>query len=53
MEQSQQQDLQVCYMRLAAEIGQYTADGANMLIENNWLEEPPETVDHRELSFLQ
>jgi ribosomal protein S8E len=50
---SMRKDLQACYMRLAAEVGQYTADGANILIENNWLEEPPEAVDHRELSFLQ
>lgn len=42
-------DLQTTYVRLAAEIGQYAADGANLMIENAWMEEPPKVLDHREL----
>lgn len=40
-------DLQVDYVRLAAETGQYATDGANLLIDNTWLEEPPKAVDHQ------
>ncbi len=45
------QDLLIDYVRLAAEIGQYTADGAALLIDNNWMEEPPKTVDHQKLGL--
>jgi len=48
---SMRKDLQASYMRLVAEIGQYAADGANLLIDKNWMEEPPEAVDHRELGL--
>ena len=50
---SMRKDLQASYMRLALEIGQYVAAGANLLIENNWMEEPPQAVDHRELVYRQ
>jgi hypothetical protein len=46
-------DLIANYGRLAAEIGQYLSDGANIMIDNNWMEEPPKVVDHGELSFPQ
>lgn len=49
MSESMRKDLLIDYVRLAAEIGQYTADGAALLIDNNWMEEPPKTVDHQEL----
>ena len=45
-------DLQASYTRLVAEIAQYAADGGNLLIENNWMEEPPDAVDHRELGLV-
>ena len=36
---------------LCGEIGGYAVDGANLLIKNYWLEEPPKAVDHRELGL--
>jgi len=51
MSVSMRKDLQGSYMRLATEIGQYAADGAKLLIDKNWMEEPPEAVDHRELGL--
>ncbi|WP_170007976.1 DUF3231 family protein [Bacillus fonticola] len=39
-------DLLVDYTRLIAEIGKYAEDGANLLIENGWMEEPPRMIDH-------
>jgi hypothetical protein len=46
-------DLFADYGRLAAEIGQYLSDGANIMIDNHWMEEPPKAVDHGEIGFLQ
>lgn len=45
-------DLQATYLRLAAEIGQYAADGAKLLIDNKWMEEAPKVIGHRELQSL-
>lgn len=43
-------DLTTHYARLAAEIGKYVEDGATLMIENGWLEEPPRMVDHDKLA---
>lgn len=43
-------DIAAHYTRLSAEIGLYSEDGANMMIENEWLEEPPRMVDRDELT---
>jgi hypothetical protein len=53
MSESLRKDLLTNYVRLMAEIGQYLEDGSTLLLDNNWMEEPPKVVDHRELSFLQ
>jgi len=39
-------DLQADFLRLAAEVAKYGADGINMMIENNWMEQPPQAVTH-------
>ncbi|WP_160141743.1 DUF3231 family protein [Salicibibacter halophilus] len=38
-------DLAGMYTRLSAEIAAYAEDGAEILIENEWLEEPPRAAD--------
>lgn len=43
-------DLATHYARLSAEIGLYSEDGANIMIDNEWLEEPPRMVDRAELA---
>ncbi|QKY69368.1 DUF3231 family protein [Lentibacillus sp. CBA3610] len=43
-------DLAVLYSRLALEIGKYSEDGANIMIDNGWLEEPPRLIDHDQLA---
>ncbi|WP_246031675.1 DUF3231 family protein [Salibacterium salarium] len=43
-------DLAVHYTRLSAEIALYSEDGANIMIDNEWLEEPPRMVDRDELA---
>ncbi|MDU1848258.1 MAG: DUF3231 family protein [Niallia nealsonii] len=40
---SQRSDLLLNYERLSMEIGQYAKDGADLMIENKWLEQPPPT----------
>ncbi|NYE07531.1 hypothetical protein F4694_004342 [Bacillus niacini] len=37
------------YTRLVAEILQYAHDGAQLMIENRWLEQPPQNVDRDSL----
>jgi hypothetical protein len=49
MSTSARRDVATHYARLTAEIGLYSEDGANLLIKNGWLEEPPRMVDRDEL----
>jgi len=47
---SQRRDLALKYALLMADIGRYAEDGAELLIENGWLEQPPLAEDRRKLS---
>ncbi|HEX6922184.1 MAG TPA: DUF3231 family protein [Bacillales bacterium] len=42
-------DISADYARLTAEIGKYSMRGAKLMIENSWLEEPPQAADRYEL----
>jgi hypothetical protein len=53
MSECLRKDLLADYGRLTIEIGQYLNDGANIMIENNWMEEPPQIANHLELNLLQ
>lgn len=53
MSTSQRIDLTIDYARLMAEVGLYAKDGANLLIRNKWLEEPPQAINRRELAMSQ
>ncbi|MFD1362897.1 DUF3231 family protein [Lentibacillus salinarum] len=46
---SVRRDLTAHYDRLMHEILKYSEDGANLLIENGWMEEPPRASDRDEL----
>jgi hypothetical protein len=46
----QRRDLSAHFMRLMAEIAQYAEDGANLLIKNGWLEQPPTVTDRESLA---
>ncbi|SDO34171.1 DUF3231 family protein [Halobacillus aidingensis] len=46
---SQRSDLTLNYERLSAEVGQYAQDGAEIMIKNKWLEEPPAAPDRDQL----
>lgn len=41
---SQRSDLLLNYERLSIEIGQYAKDGADLMIDYNWVEQPPPTI---------
>jgi spore coat protein CotF len=43
-------DLAHKYGRLLVEVGNYAEDGANILIDHAWMEQPPESVDRDSLS---
>lgn len=47
---SQRSDLIVNYERLSLEIAQYAKDGADIVISNAWLEQPPGTKDKEQLT---
>ena len=47
---SQRSDLLLNYERLSIEIGQYAKDGADIMISNEWLEQPPGTLDKDKLT---
>lgn len=47
---SPRRDIAANYVRLAAEIATYAADGAKLMIEKRWLEEPPQAVNRKELT---
>ncbi|WP_223592290.1 DUF3231 family protein [Neobacillus bataviensis] len=43
-------DLALDYVRLSAEIASFAEDGAKIMIDNGWLEEPPLAVDRDKLA---
>jgi hypothetical protein len=49
MAASPRRDIGVKYASLIPEISLYAEDGANILIKNGWMEEPPQTDDRSEL----
>lgn len=47
---SLRKDLSADYTRLSAEILKYADDGAKLMIEKGWLEEPPQAADREQLA---
>jgi hypothetical protein len=47
---SARRDLALKYVMLTAEIAKYAEDGANLMIDHGWLEEPPKASDRRALT---
>jgi hypothetical protein len=47
--QSPRADISVMYNRLSVEIQLYSEDGANIMIKNKWMEQPPMASDRDEL----
>lgn len=45
-------DVAAVITRLLAEVGKYTEDGVNILIDNGWLEEPPQAADPEALGKM-
>jgi len=50
MSVSPRRDLGVKYARLITEIGQYADDGAEIMIKNEWMEQPPISADRKDLA---
>ncbi|MEH7336196.1 DUF3231 family protein [Neobacillus drentensis] len=50
MATSARKDLALDYVRLSAEIASFAEDGAKIMIDNGWLEEPPLAVDRDKLA---
>jgi hypothetical protein len=49
MSTSMRRDIQSHYSRLIAEIGKYAEDGANIMIDNGWMEKPPQSPDRQKI----
>jgi hypothetical protein len=47
---STRDDISAHYVRFIAEIADYVKDGANIMIDNGWLEQPPVSIDREALS---
>lgn len=50
MATSTRKDLALDYVRLSAEIASFAEEGAKIMIDNAWLEEPPLAVDREKLA---
>ncbi|WNF35110.1 DUF3231 family protein [Bacillaceae bacterium IKA-2] len=50
---SPRRDLGANYLRLSAEIALYAEDGTNIMIDNGWLEQPPQATDRDQLNKNQ
>jgi hypothetical protein len=50
MSMCQRRDLSANYSKMIAEIGLLAEDGMNLLIENEWMEQPPLATDHEDLA---
>lgn len=48
--ETQRSDLVVDYSRLVAEVLKFSEDGVNIMIANEWLEQPPLSANRRDLS---
>lgn len=46
---SPRRDLGVDYARFIIEVAQVAEDGANLMIDNGWLEQPPPSPDREDL----
>jgi hypothetical protein len=47
---SSRRDLSTNYLRILGEVLKYTEDAANIMIDNEWMEQPPKVVDHDKLA---
>ncbi|GGM19374.1 hypothetical protein GCM10011351_01520 [Paraliobacillus quinghaiensis] len=47
---TQRHDLAVTYIRLITEVGAYAEDGANIMIQNGWMEQAPQAPDRDQLA---
>lgn len=50
MSASTRRDLTTHYQRFIVEVGQYSEDGANLMIKHGWMEQPPQSVDREEIA---
>ncbi|WP_291637056.1 DUF3231 family protein, partial [Clostridium sp.] len=49
---SMRSDLQTNYMKYIADAMMYSKSGVDILIDNGWLEQPPQAVKHENLVWV-
>ncbi|MFD1171070.1 DUF3231 family protein [Oceanobacillus picturae] len=47
---SLRKDLAAAYLRITAESAQFAKDGIDIMIKNEWMEQPPQVPDHKDLA---
>jgi hypothetical protein len=52
MSVSMRKDLALQYQRTITETQVYAEDGANIMINNGWMEQPPQVDDRKELARI-
>lgn len=46
---SMRADLIAVYIRSGAQIQKYASDGVTIMIDNGWMEQPPQSIRHEKL----
>ena len=49
MSETSRNDMQMKFTRILPENMKFIKDGASIMIDNGWLEQPPQCVDHKNL----
>ncbi len=49
MADTMRSDLEAKYMKYVAQVIKYGKKGANIMIDNKWLQQPPQAVKHENL----
>lgn len=48
--ESMRTDLQVTYGKISAQVFNYAKVGADIMISENWMEQPPQVINHENLA---
>ncbi|MBU3113876.1 DUF3231 family protein [Clostridium lacusfryxellense] len=45
-------DIQTKFLRITPEVMKFIKDGADIMIENEWFEQPPQAIEHKNLAVI-
>lgn len=53
MATSMRNDINATFVRLSAEVAEFAKEGMDILVDNGWLEQPPQVVNHDKLAGIK